>query len=389
MLPDRRSRKTGPIPFLNDPFRGPPLSLTKDVISPLSGNHYLSTALVDYLIQRSMPSHLPDSVLIGSSNAFTVLKTMNETTKYANPEKVRKLREKYKYYSSNGFKFISAICNKNHFFVVKVDFDVRRDNIFQDVRVFDSLRRTRLNIDAVDTNSNGGKLLRELQLFLSQFAFFDVPMNETLVKNPDLILAEAVYSSCPQQQNAIDCGLFAYATLLHLVWDENIGNDTFTQQHISSLRSDLYTVLTTKKVHRLDFPDPKKHLSCKFLFSFFPLLGNKVIDGENNVDDCYITMLSAKSIGGHKSTLASFDSAKDVDSSEDGNSGSDYIEVIDPNNQQKSASAEDEAMVAPNPDEERVLDMIFHGMFVEENFNFKDMKELDLAVDRYELMSGY
>jgi len=63
----RRTGRNGPVPFANDPFRGPPLSVNDDLIRPLSldhrptgrdDDHYLSTALIDYLIQRGMPTDL-------------------------------------------------------------------------------------------------------------------------------------------------------------------------------------------------------------------------------------------------------------------------------------------------------------------------------------------
>ena len=70
--PPRRVR-VGPIPFLDDPFRGSILKLANDVIPPLGNNEYLSTSLVDYLLQKSLPSNLTNDILVGSSNCMTYL----------------------------------------------------------------------------------------------------------------------------------------------------------------------------------------------------------------------------------------------------------------------------------------------------------------------------
>ncbi|KAG7358244.1 hypothetical protein IV203_014831 [Nitzschia inconspicua] len=78
--PPGRVLRTGPIPFANDPCRCSHLSVTNDLIAPLAGANHLSTALVDYLLHRSisMSSNLRDDVLIGSSNSFSYFHLMNK-----------------------------------------------------------------------------------------------------------------------------------------------------------------------------------------------------------------------------------------------------------------------------------------------------------------------
>ena len=71
--PQPRRVRAGPIPFLDDPYRGPALKLSKEEIHPIGKNGDLSTRLVDYLLQRSLPSTLPNDVIVGSSNCMSYL----------------------------------------------------------------------------------------------------------------------------------------------------------------------------------------------------------------------------------------------------------------------------------------------------------------------------
>lgn len=58
-------------------FRG--LTITENAIAPRSGPHFLSTALLNCLIQRATPSNLPNEVLVvGSANAFSFFEAMKK-----------------------------------------------------------------------------------------------------------------------------------------------------------------------------------------------------------------------------------------------------------------------------------------------------------------------
>jgi hypothetical protein len=58
-------------PFANDPIRGPHLRLALHHINALNGHHYLSTALLDYLIRAALSNRIPQNVLIGSEKSFS------------------------------------------------------------------------------------------------------------------------------------------------------------------------------------------------------------------------------------------------------------------------------------------------------------------------------
>ncbi|KAG7369672.1 hypothetical protein IV203_027418 [Nitzschia inconspicua] len=66
-----------PIPFTNDPVRGKTISLAIGDVKGLDPGQWLSTSLVDYVLQTSLAGKLPDHVLIGSSNCSTYFHTFN------------------------------------------------------------------------------------------------------------------------------------------------------------------------------------------------------------------------------------------------------------------------------------------------------------------------
>lgn len=43
--------RKGTVPFTNDPYGGPLLTVSNDLIDKLSGPHFLSTAVIHYLLQ--------------------------------------------------------------------------------------------------------------------------------------------------------------------------------------------------------------------------------------------------------------------------------------------------------------------------------------------------
>ncbi|KAG7350064.1 hypothetical protein IV203_012661 [Nitzschia inconspicua] len=201
---------------------------------------------------------------------------------------VNSARLQYQHYSRKRYEFISPCCSHNHFFVVKVIFDIQDPSIFSEVCVYDSLHRTGRRTDAVNRHAPPAQYLCQLQLFLAQFCFVGLPQSEVLAKNPKYILRNAVYAQCPVQENGHDCALFAYASVLHIVHGHALSAVTLTQQNITQLRDGLNTVLTCNTPD-VNTPDPKKFLSSTFLRSFFPCLSEK----EN--DNVFLKLLYKKS----------------------------------------------------------------------------------------------
>ncbi|KAG7371483.1 hypothetical protein IV203_020053 [Nitzschia inconspicua] len=64
--------------FVDDPVRGNPLRPTADAIRALDGEEWLSTILIDHLLQTTLKGCVPDLVLIGSSDCYSYFSTYND-----------------------------------------------------------------------------------------------------------------------------------------------------------------------------------------------------------------------------------------------------------------------------------------------------------------------
>jgi hypothetical protein len=257
--------KTAP-PFAHDPLRGPTLHLPdRDVVEKLNGRHFLSTALLDYVLQKALPKNIPENIIIGSSNSLSWFQSMNQKSEIGHsdydPEGAIILRRKYQFYCHHGYEFIAANCGAGHFSVARVSFDINFDDIFGSITVYDSNRRSSRKNVKPKPDEVVGKLLLELQKFLCNYCFFGTRGQEILKSRPNLALEKASFAICPQQQNGYDCGLFSLGALLHLVVGFVDLQDTFSAANVTSLRRDLHRQLTSGG-----------DISWEFVSSFFPYL---------------------------------------------------------------------------------------------------------------------
>ncbi|KAG7345622.1 Ulp1 protease family protein [Nitzschia inconspicua] len=173
--------------FVDDPVRGNPLRPTADAIRALDGEDWLSTILIDHLLQTTLKGCVPDHVLIGSSDCYSYFSTYNDKLdKHDCADAVQTMRGGLKAYAKSEFtvRYISAACHQGHYFVVDVTFDSRQPAIFQ---------------------------------------------------QQDYIVQQAVFRNCPKQNNSHDCGLFAIAVIWHLLEGKEIHSSVFTQDHIGAL----------------------------------------------------------------------------------------------------------------------------------------------------------
>jgi hypothetical protein len=132
-----------PVPFADDPFRGKPLSVFREDVEALNGHNFLSTRLIDFVLQRGLPNDLPAQVLITSSNSMPYFQGMNKIQ--AESKSFRATREKYLYYGYGLYHLISVCCTKGHFFLVSLFFNLDCTQIFDRVWVFDSLKDATFN----------------------------------------------------------------------------------------------------------------------------------------------------------------------------------------------------------------------------------------------------
>ena len=241
-------------PFAEDPVRGPPLHLPRKAVKDLNGPEFLTTTLIDYILRQVMPKDLPDHVLIGTSDSFEYFKTYNRNSVNSpileEREKAQTLRRKFQVYNQRHYRFLAVNCHQGHFFVISVDFDLDEGEgapPIYDVRVFDSIRRSARTVEKPSSTTHAGRFLMAFQEFLVKFVGFATRHTNFLLQNPEYILKDAVYVTCPQQENFYDCGLFAVGTLLHLVDDHSIVRAAFDQRDITNLRRRLYGVLSKRE----------------------------------------------------------------------------------------------------------------------------------------------
>jgi SWIM zinc finger/MULE transposase domain/Ulp1 protease family, C-terminal catalytic domain len=254
------------VPFANDPVRTPGiLPLTTDQIAALNGPHFLSTALIDFILQQTLKDTIPPNLLIGSSNSMSFLElSNNKINDSSNTQSIARMRHSYFPYSLDRFRFLAATCTEAHFFVVDVTFDIRSDNIFQNVTLYDSLRKTgRRDQGRLNSRNRGAQFLRRFQNFLAQYCFVDDDERCQLLlkQQPDLIIEKCTVVPCPQQQNGYDCALFAVGVLVHLANDIQVQQDLFSQAEITYFRQQLWQRLSVAQA-----------LTPQFLLSCFPKL---------------------------------------------------------------------------------------------------------------------
>ncbi|KAG7352738.1 MULE transposase domain containing protein [Nitzschia inconspicua] len=203
-----------------------------------STEDWLSTILIDHLLQTTLKGCVPDHVLIGSSDCYSYFSTYNDKLdKHDCADAVQTMRGGLKAYARSEFRYISAACHQGHYFVVDVTFDSRQPAIFQQVNVYDSL--------SITSRRRATAVLGRLQRFLSGFCFHGLDHNLLLLEKQDYIVQRAVFRNCPKQNNSHDCGLFAIAVIWHLLEGKEIHSSVFTQDHIGALREALYRGLSS------------------------------------------------------------------------------------------------------------------------------------------------
>ncbi|KAG7349329.1 hypothetical protein IV203_011926 [Nitzschia inconspicua] len=183
------AKPNGPLWIAEDPFRGDrALLVDDDAVAPLSGDNHLSTALVDYLLQRSLqPSDLQDTTLVGSANFLHFFHQVNAKISIAHSDpnvvkSVENIRQRCSHYKDNKFEFISPFCN---FVVVKIVFDLRSPDIFHEVSVYyDSLIKAGSRNNSVHRNSPPAKYSDHFSNSLPTFVHLGTPSVKSCLPTP-------------------------------------------------------------------------------------------------------------------------------------------------------------------------------------------------------------
>lgn len=284
--------------FADDPFRGQPLFVSSEHLHDLNGPFFLKTGLIDYILRHVMPKDLPEDVLLGCSNSQLYFDAYNKntyrrnkrTTTTASSFNADVLRQKFQVYSQRRYRFIVANCDSGHFYVASIVFDMEEtENPIQDVCVLDSYyrsRRRKTTPEGPTKTSRAGRFLLSFQNFLAQYVAFSTKHSGLLLGNPELILHRATYASCPQQENTYDCGLFAVATLLHLVDGHTVSEESFGQADITKLRQHLYDSLSNGV-----------RINWDTMRSFFPVLNVRQANNLHLLDTTVPSLSDSVSAG--------------------------------------------------------------------------------------------
>jgi hypothetical protein len=172
------TKGTSVFPFANDPVRSQPVPLLQEDIQPLQGKKFLSTHLVDFILQQTMKESVPEDVLIGTSLSMMYFDMMN--TKRFMKKHLDIIRRKYLPYSANGFQILFANCTNSHIFVMQLTFDDRNRAIFENFTVYECMRGGSANNEVYNRWEASTPVL---EVF---------PCNEKLLNHPELILQNAV-----------------------------------------------------------------------------------------------------------------------------------------------------------------------------------------------------
>ena len=182
----RRAANRGPdhtSPFANDPVRIAPLPFSERQAAKLAHPVHLETSLIDFLLQHAFmfPADerfpgMPKDLLIASSNSYEFLKIMTDVKKYPPTSKTAldPVRRGYRSYGSGQYRLLVVNCMGDfaHYHAVDVSFDIDSDEIFQHVRVYDSIAGGSRKTKEIDKFSAEGQYLCRLQTFLVRFCFF-------------------------------------------------------------------------------------------------------------------------------------------------------------------------------------------------------------------------
>ena len=229
--------------FPGDPRFARWISPCREDFSALSRRDYLSTNLLDSIVQRAAPppDHTPSSKYhVGSLGVLCYMQSLNalipkldERTaqQRADRAKVARARKTMRFtFTAPLNRLLVPILLNDHFFVLKLDCSLSTPEFVLDATLYDSLRRRTRQI-----NPEVSLIANSVNDFLHNFVLHDDELKARRVDN-ETFLRRLKYAECPAQLNGYDCGLFAVGVVLHLVEGKDVASTTFNQQQISGLR---------------------------------------------------------------------------------------------------------------------------------------------------------
>lgn len=253
--------------FPGDPRFGTSLYPSPDDVKALRHKAFLSTRLLDCLIQRAAPpqdSSSDNIVYLGSLGTMHYMQSSNSLIRHdkttesdadrkRKQAKVLKIRSTFdRLFDVNNEstkRLIIPIIDSSHFFVLVVDFTHSSKDFFVKLEYYDSMRRTTRRINP---STAAADIVSEVNDFFCNFVLYQ-PKYKMLHQSTSKLIERVQYHECPAQRNGIDCGLFCIGVVLHLLDGKIVNNDTFNHQQCHRLRMKLSTHFT----HVVHYPDDR------------------------------------------------------------------------------------------------------------------------------------
>ena len=246
--------------FPGDPrFEAFVFTPTNDDVGALKKNQWLSTNLLDLILQRAGtrydPFTDPFSPLLGSLGAEAYISSMNLTASLErkqvntlldwkrNQESVERLRRRLAFLTrqplstrNKTYRLIIPMVNPpdqvGHFFVACFEFSIHCRNFFTNVAFYDSLERAATRIYR---GSTAAKLVAKVNAFMKYYVLHQ-DVHRHLHQSDGAVLRTVTYESCPHQLNGYDCGIFAVAVCLHLSERHLVDTTVFEQNDATLAR---------------------------------------------------------------------------------------------------------------------------------------------------------
>ena len=164
------------------------------------------------------------------------IKTPNENTKF---KKVCRMLEGF---DEGKHWFIIPDIDSSRYIMINVMIDNNSDNYITKVLYYDSLERPATR--AITKNTINLRIKEFIANLVGAFNKFSLNLKKCSC-NLKGVHQNIVQTSCPVE-NGIDCGLFAVMICLYIFNRVPIDQSIFSQQHITSLRNILPSVLVEK-----------------------------------------------------------------------------------------------------------------------------------------------
>ena len=266
----------------SDPRYSTGLSIRDEDIQQLRDNKMLMTRLLDYLLQRGLHSarkitDLLDfefNICCGSTDTGSIMASYNHSLEASNLKSSRatiaSMRKKMSGFASGRHKFVFPHVGNLHFFVIVITHDASIEDPWLTVECYNSLRPGRNRNKLVHQTSEFGKFLHIFATFWNNFIWYK--RKDKREVNFQELLQKGTVQPCPQQQNGIDCGLFAVSIAMYDIDNVPVSRTTFSQQDVSALRRAIVSACDDADISEDITRNARKYLSRQSIRCHFFLL---------------------------------------------------------------------------------------------------------------------